>query len=96
MTLAAAIGGSLEPVFYADSVVTECFLQRHPNFKILFQPAYHPRFNRIELIWKPLHDVVTRNHKFMTMKQLMTAVHQFYRAGVSVPGQPGCNHQGIG
>jgi transposase len=53
------------------------FLKHNPKFKLLFQPAYHPWVNKIELFWKKLHDTVTRNHRFTTMNQLMTAVHQF-------------------
>lgn len=68
------------------SAMTDCFLQRHPKFKVLFQPAYHPWVNRIELVWKQLHDVVTRNHKYKTMKQLMVAVHQFMERACPFPG----------
>jgi len=38
---------------------------------LIFQPAYHPRVNRIELLWKQLHDTVIRNHWHSTMKSLI-------------------------
>lgn len=68
------------------SARTQCFLTRHPQFKICFQPVYHPWVNRIELVWKQLHDVVTRNHKFPTMNQLMAAVRRFMVVVSPFPG----------
>lgn len=59
------------------SAMTQCFLNHNDKFKLCFQPAYHPWVNRIELVWKQLHDAITRNHKFSTMNKLMNAVHQF-------------------
>lgn len=56
---------------------TNIFLKHNPKFKLLFQPAYHPWVNKIELFWKKLHDTVTRNHRYSTIGQLMEAVHQF-------------------
>ena len=53
------------------------FLKQNPKFKLLFQPAYHPWVNKIELLWKKLHDTVTRNHRHPTMNQLMNAVRKF-------------------
>lgn len=68
------------------SAMTQCFLERHPKFRLCFQPAYHPWVNEIELVWKQLHDVVTRNHKFPTMNQLMMAVRRFMSAVSPFPG----------
>ena len=68
------------------SAMTKCFLERNEKFKLLFQPAYHPWVNRIELVWKQLHDNVTRNHKHSTMNKLMEAVRRFM---VSVSPFPG-------
>ena len=53
------------------------FLKHNPKFKLLFQPAYHPWVNKIELLWKRLHDTVTRNHRYSTIHQLMNAVRTF-------------------
>lgn len=57
--------------------MTQCFLEHNRKFRILFQPAYHPWVNRIERLWKKLHDVVTRNHRYPTMTKLMAAVRIF-------------------
>ena len=45
------------------SAKTKCFLEHNEKFKILFQPVYHPWVNKIELLWKQLHDNITRNHR---------------------------------
>ena len=55
------------------------FLKHNPKFKLTFQPVYHPRVNKIELLWKKLPDTVTRNHRFSTINQLMNAVHRFMK-----------------
>ena len=57
--------------------VARCFLSCNTRFKVLFQPVYHPWVDKIELVWKQLHDTITRNHRFATMATLMAAVRQF-------------------
>lgn len=57
--------------------IARCFLSWNTKFKVLFQPVYHPWVNKIELVWKQLHDTITRNHRFATMAELMMAVKQF-------------------
>ena len=52
----------------SDSV--NAWLSRHPIAEFLFQPAYHPWVNRIERLWKALHDAVTRNHRRRTLEEL--------------------------
>ncbi len=42
-----------------------------------FLPPYCPEHNRIERVWKDLHDNVTRNHRCQTMKQLMAEVRKY-------------------
>jgi hypothetical protein len=42
-----------------------------------FLPPYRPDHNRIERIWKDLHDNVTRNRRCMTMKELLTEVRHY-------------------
>lgn len=45
-----------------------------------FLPPYCPDHNRIERIWKDLHDNVTRNHRCAGMEELMVEVRQYLRA----------------
>lgn len=70
------------------SAMTRCFLRYNTKFEILFQPAYHPWVNKIELLWKQLHDNITRNHRYSTMNQLMTAVSAFMACVSPFPGSP--------
>jgi len=53
---------------------------------LLFQPVYHPWVNRIERLWKALHDTVTRNHRYRTMDELMIAVRRFLVVCQPFPG----------
>jgi hypothetical protein len=45
-----------------------------------FLPPYCPDYNRIERIWKDLHDNVTRNHRCATMEELMAEVRSYLAA----------------
>jgi transposase len=47
--------------------------------RLHFLPPYCPDHNRIERIWKDLHDNVTRNHCCKDMEELMSEVHQYLR-----------------
>lgn len=44
-----------------------------------FLPPYCPDHNRIERVWKDLHDNVTRNHRCRTMEELMNEVRDYLR-----------------
>jgi transposase len=47
--------------------------------RLHFLPPYCPDSNRIERLWKDLHDNVTRNHRCRTMDELMDEVHAYLR-----------------
>jgi transposase len=47
--------------------------------KLHFLPPYCPDHNKIERVWKDLHDNVTRNHTCRTMPKLMTEVYAYLR-----------------
>ena len=68
------------------SAMTQCFLEYNSKFEIVFQPVYHPWVNKIELLWKQLHDNITRNHRYATMCQLMIAVRTFMNGVSPYPG----------
>jgi transposase len=42
-----------------------------------FLPPYCPNDNRIERVWKDLHDNVTRNHQCETIQELMRGVYYY-------------------
>lgn len=72
------------------SNITRCFLKNNPKFTLLFQPVYHPWVNKIERLWKQLHDTVTRNHRYNTIGQLMAAVRLFMKCVSPFPGGLSC------
>ena len=51
-----------------------CFAGR---IKLHFLPPYCPKYNRIERVWKDLHDNVTRNHTCKTIDHLMQKVRDY-------------------
>jgi transposase len=49
------------------------------RIELHFLPPYCPDENRIERLWRDLHDNVTRNHRCRTMKELMNEVRHYLR-----------------
>jgi transposase len=45
--------------------------------RLHFLPPYCPDHNRIERVWRDLHDNVTRNHRCRTMNELMDEVRAY-------------------
>ncbi len=62
------------------------FLARNPKFQLLFQPVYYPWINRIERLWKAMHDTVTRNHRCKTLYDLCQDVKRFLQVVQPFPG----------
>jgi transposase len=50
------------------------------RLELHFLPPYCPDHNRIERIWKDLHDNVTRNHRCASLKELMAEVRRYLAA----------------
>ncbi len=53
---------------------------RAEKLQLHFLPPYCPDHNRIERIWKDLHDNVTRNHRCTAMEELMAEVRSYLAA----------------
>jgi transposase len=51
--------------------------ERGSKVKLHFLPPYCPDHNRIERVWKDLHDNVTRNHRCAGMEELMIEVRNY-------------------
>ncbi|MGK3981579.1 IS630 family transposase [Sorangium sp. So ce136] len=51
-----------------------------------FLPPYAPKYNRIEQIWKQVHDNVTRNHRCASIDQLVEEVDGCLQALSPYPG----------
>ena len=63
-----------------SSLQTKAALARLDGRVVLhFLPPYCPDHNRIERVWRDLHDNVTRNHQCRNMKELMKEVHYWLR-----------------
>ena len=63
-----------------SSLQTQAALARLEGRVVLhFLPPYCPDHNRIERVWRDLHDNVTRNHQCRTMKELMAEVHHWLK-----------------
>jgi transposase len=63
-----------------SSLQTKAALARLEGRVVLhFLPPYCPDHNRIERVWRDLHDNVTRNHQCRSMKELMTEVHRWLK-----------------
>ena len=56
------------------------------RIQLHFLPPYSPDSNRIERLWKQMHDNVTRNHQHRAMDSLWKAVTQFLEAVQPFPG----------
>ena len=56
------------------------------RIQLHFLPPYSPEHNRIEPLWKQLHDNVTRNHRHATMPPLWKDVVHFLDAVQPYPG----------
>lgn len=63
-----------------SSVQTRLALARvGPRIKLHFLPPYCPDHNKIERVWKDLHDNVTRNHTCRNMPELMSEVNAYLK-----------------
>jgi transposase len=63
-----------------SSLQTKAALARLEGRVVLhFLPPYCPDHNRIERVWRDLHDNVTRNHQCRTMKELMMEVYHWLK-----------------
>jgi transposase len=63
-----------------SSLQTQAALARLDGRVVLhFLPPYCPDHNRIERVWRDLHENVTRNHQCRTMKELMLEVEHWLR-----------------
>lgn len=67
------------------SNATQNWLDEHDRFEVRWQPTYTPSSNRVETLWKQLHESVTRNHRHQTMESLMNAVRSWLDAVDTFP-----------
>jgi transposase len=56
------------------------------RLELHFLPPYSPQHNKIERLWKQMHDHVTRNHRHQNMAQLWEEVVRFLKVVQPFPG----------
>jgi transposase len=62
---------------HSSRAVEAAMLRWGDRVRLHFLPPYCPDENLIERLWKDLHDNVTRNHRCITMDQLMEHVANY-------------------
>jgi len=73
-------------IIHASNKTQRALAQYGRLFALHFLPPYCPEHNRIERLWKQLHDNVTRNHRCRTIEDLMRKVHRFLMRASPFPG----------
>lgn len=64
---------------HSSKIVNAALAHHLSNITLEFLPPYCPNENRIERVWKDLHDQVTRNHRHKSLDDLMKDVRSFVR-----------------
>jgi transposase len=64
---------------HSSKAVAAAQLRWGDQVQLHFLPPYCPDHNRIERIWKDLHDNVTRNHTCQSMDELMERVNHYLK-----------------
>ena len=64
---------------HSSKIVNAALAHHLNNITLEFLPPYCPNENRIERVWKDLHDQVTRNHRHPNLNELMSDVRSFVK-----------------
>jgi putative transposase len=65
---------------------TTQLLQRYAQrLSVVALPTYAPKLNPVELIWRYLRRIVTHNHLYATMAELLEAVGRFFQNLITCP-----------
>ena len=68
------------------SITVQRWLQNNVRFTFLFQPTYSPWVNRIERLWKTMHDTIIRNHRCKDFRELGQPIVRFLEVVSPFPG----------
>jgi transposase len=67
------------------SQAVEAFLRTiGPKIQLHFLPPYCPEENRIERLWRDVHDNITRNHRCRTLQDLLDQVCGYLESRLQV------------
>lgn len=72
---------------HSSRAVAAAQLRWGKRVQLHFLPPYCPDYNRIERLWKDLHDNVTRNHRCRTMDELLPKVRHYLQQRKRGPHQ---------
>jgi transposase len=64
---------------HSSKIVNAALSHHLSNISLEFLPPYCPNENKIERVWKDLHDQVTRNHRHKNLKDLIKDVRNFIK-----------------
>jgi transposase len=53
----------------------EAFIEQHQQIKLHFLPAYSPKINAIERLWKIMHEHTTNNQYFASFKAFSEKIY---------------------
>lgn len=74
------------------SAVVRAFLRTiGAKIRLHFLPPYCPQENRIERLWKDVHDSVTRNHRGRSLRELLGRVHRYLRSRFRATWSASCH-----
>lgn len=73
-------------VIHKAQIVKNYLASRAGRIELHFLPPYSPNDNRIERLWKQMHDHVTRNHRHQHIEPLVEDVRRFLRETQPFPG----------
>ena len=77
---------------HSSNLTKQVLLEYGKRFKLHFLPIYGQDLNRIELLWKQMHENVTRNHRCESLEELVSEVDDFLqRARPFTEVQPSLN-----
>jgi transposase len=73
-------------VIHKSKMTRKALAEIGDRVRLVFFPPYSPESNKIERLWKQMHDHVTRNHQHRSIDDLMTAVRVFLKGVQPFPG----------
>ena len=65
---------------FHTSHAVQAYLRKHPRIVLVLLPKYAPETNPTERIWWHLHETITRNHRCLSMQELVDQTFEWLAA----------------